>query len=56
MMTYEEKCVVEEKLFAYCESQSGERYKYARAFGAAWALLNEEQVRMLDRFLDEWTK
>lgn len=57
MMTYQEKSLVENKLMEYATNRAGdERFKYAAAFGAVWAMLNDEQVQTLDRYLDEWSK
>ena len=57
MKTYQERLAVEEKLFQYALNKSGdERFKYAMSFGVVWAMLTDEQIETLDRYLTEWSK
>ena len=57
MKTYQERLAVEEKLFQYALNKSGdERFKYAMSFGLVWAMLTDEQIETLDRYLTEWSK
>lgn len=43
---------IEEKLFTYAEKTYGENAKYAGAYGTCFALLNDEQLEYLSKYID----
>lgn len=51
-MKYAEMKTIEEKLFTYAEKTYGQDAKYACAYGTCFALLNDEQLEYLSKYID----
>jgi hypothetical protein len=51
-MKYSKMKTIEEKLFTYAEKTYGENAKYAGAYGTCFALLNDEQLEYLSKYID----
>ncbi len=53
-MDYQEKTKIQEKVLAHAEKVSTKKqYKHAYAFGMVWAMLNDEQVKFLEKHILE---
>ena len=53
-MDYKKKDEIQARVLKYSAKKSGqEKYKYAYALGLAWGMLNDDQVKFLEKMIEK---